>query len=56
METIVFFCASIIGHNTVVSDFFQNTDFICEKLQLLEFQKSKDKLILRVPEEKDDFN
>ena len=41
MEMIVYLYASIIGHNSVVSDFFQNIDFIGEELHLLEFRRSK---------------
>ena len=41
MELIVFLYASITGHNSVVSDFFQNIDFICEYLHLLEFRGGK---------------
>ena len=41
MEMIVFLYASIIGHNSFVSDFFQNIDFSCELLHLLEFRRNK---------------
>ena len=59
MEMTVFLYACIIGHNSVVSDFFQNIDFIGEELHLLEFRRSKffqDKWILRESEEKANFN